>query len=278
MEENMTPEVEEVSVNQTDIFDGWDSEESVTTDQPEAEDTEERAEGTETAADEQTEEPAQEQQQESPFLTLKHLDETKTVTREEAVELAQKGMDYDRIRTERDSLRTFKSENQGAIDLIQRYADRNGMTIPEYLDFCRTQDIMHEKGVSEEEAKSMLSLEKREMVVAQKEAEQAAKEQEESQAKQKTESDQERVRREVQQFFVDYPDVKPEEVSVDVFEIVQRDKVSLSVAYGKWRIAQQDKELEALRSQASARKKTPGSLSGSLKTPKQDPVFDGWDD
>ena len=278
MEDNLTPEVEEVSADQTDMFDGWDTDESPAEETVE-EPAEERTEETEPAADEsaEPEEPAQEPQQDTPFLTLKHLDETRTVTREEAVELAQKGMDYDRVKEKLDELRTFKSDNQDAIDLIQSYAERNGMTIPEYLDFCRTQDIMHEKGVSEDEAKAQLALEKRERAVAKKEAEQQAREQAETQPKPEV-SEQERVRQEVQQFMAVYPDVKPEDIPQDVFEIIQREKVPLTVAYGKWRIAQQEKELSSLRAQDSARKKSPGSLSGSLKTPKRDPAFDGWDD
>ena len=36
-------------------------------------------------------------EKETDQFTLKHLDETKTVSREEVVTLAQKGMDYDRL-------------------------------------------------------------------------------------------------------------------------------------------------------------------------------------
>ena len=36
---------------------------------------------------------------------LKYMDEIRTVNREEVTTLAQKGMDYDRVRSERDQLR-----------------------------------------------------------------------------------------------------------------------------------------------------------------------------
>ena len=284
MEETITPEVEEIGADQTDIFDGWDSGETEAADQP-AEETQEEAVQQEdgTPADGQEEPKPQDTEQKNdepngPFLTLKYMDETKSVTREEAIELAQKGMNYDRVKTERDSLRAFRADNQDAIDLIRSYAEKTGMTIPEYVDFCRTQDIMREKQIGEDEAKERLSLEKREMAVSKKEAEQAQLEADRADEEQKAQSDQERVRREVQQFLADYPDVKPEEVPSEVFEIVERYGCSLSVAYGKWRIAKQDQELSALRAQSVARQKSPGSLSGSVTTPKRDPAFDGWDE
>ena len=273
MEEIITPEVEAVNVDQIDVFDGWESEESVNADQHEAEEAEERT-GEETPEETPKEEPAQEAK-EDQFLTLKHFDEVRNVTREEATELAQKGMDYDRVKGQVEELRSFKNEYQPVVDLVKSYADRNDMTIPEYLDFCRIQDIKAEKGVSDDEAKSILSLEKREKAVAEKEAEQA-KVAEESKPVEVTEE--ERVRREVQEFTTVYPNVKADEIPKEVFELVTKEHITLTVAYGKWRIAQQEKELASLRAQDNARKKSPGSLSNSLTTPKRDPIFDGWDD
>ncbi len=275
MEEMTTPVVEEVSADQADVFDGWDEPgtEDVA-DQPEAEVTEEPA--AEPAAEPEEEAPPAEQS--DVFLTLKHMDETRTVTREEAVELAQKGMDYDRIRTERDQLKASHAENEAAMQMVRKYAERLNMTVPEYLDYCRTQELMSEKSISEEAAKEQLSLEKREMAVAQKEAEQQAKEEADAQQKQQEESAQDKIRREVAEFIRHYPEVKPEDIPKEVFETIQREDVSLSVAYGKWRIAQQEHELTALRSQDSARKRTPGSMATTQRTPKSDPVYAGWDD
>ncbi len=275
MDEIMTHDVEEIGADQADVFDGWDDDSPTEADQPEV-DEQTGDEPEEDSAEAQPE--SEDAPKDDAYLTLKHMDETKTVTKDEAVQLAQKGMDYDRIRTERDELKAYRAEQQPVIDMIQKYAERNGMTIPEYIDFCRMHDIMAEKGVGEDAAKEVLALEKREVAVAQKEAEQAERANAEAAANQQPESLQERARREVQQFQRDFPDVNPEDVPADVFDIVQKDDVSLSVAYGKWRIAQQAKELESFKAQSSARKKTPGSLSGSVKSTKKNPLFEGWDD
>lgn len=281
MEENTAPTLEQVSADQTDVFDGWDSGETLEqqADQP-------GQENPELTAEESTGDPAPAEkappaeaspQEEPPFLTLKHLDEVRTVNREEAQALAQKGLDYDRIREERDQLRSFREENFPAIQLVQKYAQRNNMTIPEYLEFCRVQEIMSEQQVTEDAARNQVALEKRELDVSRREEAQAEKERKESQAKQSEESEQERIRRDVNQFLADYPQVKPTEIPPEVFDIVRRDKASLSLAYGKWLIAKQADELKALKAQASAREKSPGSLSGSLGSAKTDPVFEGWD-
>jgi hypothetical protein len=47
---------------------------------------------------------------ESQAFTLKHLDEVRTVGRDEVVKLAQQGMDYERVRSERDQLRKYREE------------------------------------------------------------------------------------------------------------------------------------------------------------------------
>lgn len=285
MNENTAPAVEEISADQVDVFDGWDTEGTMEADQPKPEQSEQPAEESEqdeaqdalpSGEDPKAEEPKQEQD-DAVFLTLKHLDEVRTVTRQEAQELAQKGLDYDRVQAERNELRAYKQANSAAIDLVQKYADRNNMSIPEYLEFCRVQELMNDGNLSEDASKSQVALEKREMDITRREEAQAERERAESEAKQAGDDEQERIRREVSQFLTDYPDVKPGDVPPEVFEAVQRDKTSLSVAYGKWLLDKQSKELEALKAQENARKKSPGSLSGSLKTPPVDPAFDGWD-
>lgn len=281
MEVTTDPTLEETSVDQTDVFDGWDTGEVLDTqaDQPEQEAPAQTAEEAPGDPAPEEKDPAAEAspQEEPPFLTLKHLDEVRTVNREEAQALAQKGLDYDRIREERDSLRSFREENGPAIELVQKFAQRNNMTISEYLEFCRVQEVMSEQHVTEEVAKNQVALEKRELDLSRREEAQAEKERRESEAQQQEETQQERIRREVNQFLADYPEVKPAEIPKEVFEMVQRDKTSLSLAYGKWLIAKQAQELNTLKAQASAREKSPGSLSGSLGSAKTDPAFDGWD-
>ena len=52
---------------------------------------------------------------ETDLFTLKHLDERRTVNREEVIALAQKGLDYDRIRAKYDALRAKQPEQDSGL-------------------------------------------------------------------------------------------------------------------------------------------------------------------
>lgn len=66
----------------------------------------------------------------SRLWQLKHLDEIRSVDEEELIALAQKGLDYDRIRTGYDAAKPV-------MELASVRAGRMGMTVPEYVDFAR---------------------------------------------------------------------------------------------------------------------------------------------
>ena len=75
------------------------------------------------ADEEVTEEPVAEEQTSDPMFTLKHLGETKDYTRDETITLAQKGLDYDRIRAERDALKAEKASLQEHEDFLKELAE-----------------------------------------------------------------------------------------------------------------------------------------------------------
>lgn len=143
----MYEETQDVETELQDVEGLWDEVDTQAGEQDQP--PEEQGEG-ETPAPEKTdqktqEEPAQEEQpadQTPETFTLKHLDQVRQVGKEEVVTLAQKGLDYDRIRTERDELRQYRQEADPALELVKGYAQRSGMTIPDYLDFCRKQELM----------------------------------------------------------------------------------------------------------------------------------------
>ena len=65
---------------------------------------------------------------------LKHLDEIRSVDEDELIALAQKGLDYDRIRTGYDAAKPV-------MELASVRAGRMGMTVPEYVDFARQAEL-----------------------------------------------------------------------------------------------------------------------------------------
>lgn len=66
-------------------------------------------------------------------FTLKYKGQEEQYTREQLLELAQKGRDYDGLREDRDRLR----DHHPALELIDRYAARNNMTREQYLEFAQ---------------------------------------------------------------------------------------------------------------------------------------------
>ena len=86
---------------------------------------------------------AEEQQADQPELfTIKNRDETRQVTREQLVAMAQKGWDYDTVREERDQLRQYRQDADPALELVRSYAQRNGMTVGDYLDYCQNRSLL----------------------------------------------------------------------------------------------------------------------------------------
>lgn len=66
-------------------------------------------------------------------FTLRYKGQEEQYTREQLMELAQKGRDYDGLREDRDRLR----DHHPALELIDRYAARNNMTREQYLEFAQ---------------------------------------------------------------------------------------------------------------------------------------------
>lgn len=72
------------------------------------------------------EDTAPEAEAETDRFTLKHLDEVRTVSRDEVIALAQKGLDYDRIRAKYDALRADQPESAGQKSPVQEPAAEAG--------------------------------------------------------------------------------------------------------------------------------------------------------
>lgn len=109
-----------------------DTGEDMFLDEPEATDetTSEEPEVEETQPEPETkhEPPAQ-------TLKIKYNGKEQEITMEKAVELAQKGMNYDKILNERNGLRV----DARASELIHRLAEESGMDIDEYVRFVEEQ-------------------------------------------------------------------------------------------------------------------------------------------
>lgn len=132
------------------------------------------------AAEENVQQP--ENQPAAEVFTLKYKGQENSYSREQLIELAQKGLDYDGVRADRDRLR----DHHPALDIIDRYAQRNNMSREEYMELAqKTADEaevapvvrqLMESGTPEAVAKELALRRLQEQEAAVKQQEQQAKE------------------------------------------------------------------------------------------------------
>ena len=158
----MNEELQEVAVEETEnsgTFDfnldaAWSDGDDYGT-QPEAEvdvdQTETEESGTDETKDESNADEAKETDQFS--LPVKHLDESRNLTREEAIEFAQKGMDWKRIHDKLDEANKRIAEYQDEHKFLESLKTE-GSTIKELMISTR-KNILVGEGKSEEEAEKL---------------------------------------------------------------------------------------------------------------------------
>lgn len=303
MEDITMREQEVPSADQQDAFlDGWDDEQTAQ-ETPEAEETtedggvtEEETEsavgGTqsaekavpptepETAAGAETQQ-STEKPTDAPEKTwvLRHLDETKNVSEAEMVTLAQKGMDYDRVRAKYD-------ESKPAMELLSIFAKQKGVSVADYVSFLRT-EAKKADGLSEAEARRSIELEDREAAVSAREEAQAATQQAEERANAASAAAAQRRRADIDEFTREYPDAarNPDAIPKEVWDAVSAGS-SLTVAYAKYDAQRAREEAERTRSAAQAERqnaKNAARSTGSMRsagenTGGRDPFLEGWGD
>lgn len=279
----------------TDSFmDGWDGADEQTTDQLEAETAPEGPavgepiEATETSTEESGEaasaavenEPQQPQQADQPKTwELRHLDEIRTVSETDLVALAQKGMDYDRVRNQYDGFKPV-------MEMFNQFAAKQGMNTKDYIALIRAQAKQAE-GLNEADARRAVELEDREAVVAAAEAERQAQQNEALRAEQARMEAENRRKADITEFQKTFPEAAkdpgsiPGQVWADV-----RNGSSLVAAYARFAVQQARQNAEAARHEAAAAQqgrvnagRSTGSMKGAGDGPKgKDPFLDGFGD
>lgn len=300
--ENMSVQEEQNADQQDAFLDGWGDEQTAqdapeTSETAEGEDTAEEVtetasetEGAQSASDggaaetaaeagaeAQTETTEQKADAPEKTWTLRHMDETKNVGEAEMVTLAQKGMDYDRIRAKYD-------ESKPAMEILSIFAKQKGVSVADYVSFLRT-EAKKADGLSEAEARRSIELEDREAAVTAREAEQAAERQAAEQANAAANAAAQRRKADIDEFAREYPDVarNPDAIPKEVWDAVAAGS-SLTVAYAKYTAKQAREEAERTRSATQAAQqnvKNAARSTGSMQSAGQnaggrDPFLEGW--
>ena len=181
------------------------------------------------------------------YLELKHFDEVRKVSKEEAKALAQKGMDYDRIR--------------GRADKLQKYEDflneikGDFASIDDLMDDTRARLKADKDGITYEEALNKI-----------KEAP--------AKTKQSREEVLEQIRQEsVKEFAENHPDIQAQDIPQEVWEDVFKTN-NLEASYAKYEAKKLKETNAVLEKNARNRSRSTGSMRSSGNSGMEKSEFD----
>lgn len=273
---------EEFGVDLSDIVsedDGNQTEEETSEEAAEAnEEEQEPSEEPEEPAGQPEAEPTKEQKEEELF-DLKFNKEIRKVSRQEVTELAQKGLNHDRILEQRDHLQQenaellkFKQENEAIIGLLDAAAQKSGTDRNTFLQSVR-ENAYVSQGLSRDAAHERVLREDAEQRLSRTEQLEAAKN--------KGQQEQELARQQdIERFLKVYKDVDPGQIPKEVWDDVRGGETLVS-AYGRYenrQLAESNRKLQeslnALKQNEKNKQKSIGSAKTEGKETAKDPFLE----
>lgn len=222
-------------------------------------------------ADQQTTEPAETEEAEpteveqpqddgaDQYLELKHFDEVKKVTKEEAKELAQKGMDYDRIRGKlNDANSELEKFKQYETFLNEIKGDFN--SIEDLMDDTRARLAMDKEGITYEKALEKVKTVNQPNTATDKEA--VLKELRESS---------------IQSFALAHPDLSPNDIPEEVWKDVMVTN-NMDASYAKYQAKKLAEENAVLKKNAENKARSIGSMKSAGNKSQRDEIDEMWYD
>lgn len=232
---------------------------------------------------------------ETDSFELNYMGQKSSVGRAEVITLAQKGMDYDRIRKERDDmsaelegLRADKgklTEYEGFLDKLARSA---GIDIPTLIDNTLAKALVAEEAKKGNEITEAFALEKirfdrekekfeKQKTEGEKEKKPAPEEPQKSAEDEAAAAAKAKRDDEANAFLAAYPEVDPKSIPKEVLDKWMAG-VPLLNAYMAYENKQLKAELEAEKQNNKNRERSTGSAKTAGAGRIQDPDLIGWDD
>ena len=275
---------EEFGVDLSDLVsedDGNQTEEETSEEVAEAnEEEQEPSEEPEEPAGQPEAEPTKEQKEEPEELfDLKFNKEIRKVNRQEVTELAQKGLNHDRILEQRDHLQQenaellkFKQDNEAIIGLLDAAAQKSGTDRNTFLQSVRETAYVSQ-GLSRDAAHERVLREDAEQRLSRTEQLEAAKN--------KGQQEQELARQQdIERFLKVYKDVDPGQIPKEVWDDVRGGETLVS-AYGRYenrQLAESNRKLQeslnALKQNEKNKQKSIGSAKTEGKETAKDPFLE----
>lgn len=218
-------------------------------------------------------------------FTLKHLGESKNYSRDEVTTLAQKGLDYDRIRTERDSMRAEMPAMRDAMNFIEELAAGSHVSAEELMESIRAKALIAReaeagRAITETGAREQI---RREKAARDKDAAAANENDAEADAgtPPQTAAQEPDVTAEIRRFAQMYPEVKATEIPQKVWDDFRAGKGDLTSLYTMTENAALRQKVAALEQNEKNKGRSTGSMKSagnrSAKSTMQE-IWDAYDD
>jgi len=227
-------------------------------------------EDTEEVTEEPAEEPVEEEKVPDQVFTLKHLGETKDYSKDEIIPLAQKGLDYDRIRTERDTLKAEQATLKEHEEFLKELAELAGTSVDDLMLDTKARLIVQDE---KKKGRDISFENARYRVQSDMKAKKAAP-----------------VKTAIQESFARfaelYPDVKAEDIPKEVWTAFGDGKRDLSIVYTEYlsnselkktqeKLRQLEEKVKTAEQNQKNRQRSTGSRR-SNGSPQIDHDLDGW--
>ena len=212
-------------------------------------------------------------------FTLRHLGEDREVNRDEVIALAQKGMDYDRIREKWDGVKDDVQRLRSYESFLKELADARGGDIESLIDETRTRTLIAK---AEAEGRTLDPSAAAAQAVRMRLSQSPAPTQ--SANTQTAEEEQGRANEMIDRFISVYGNsVKAEDIPKEVWEEAAKTQDLVGAYRGfenrklKDELKKLKTDLEAAKQQTKNKQRSTGSTKsvGSSKT--KDPFEEGWD-
>lgn len=227
---------------------------------------EEAVEENEGAAATEADQPTETEAQEPDTFSLKYMDEERRVTREEVVTLAQKGMDYDRVREKYEDAKTRYADYETIkadlakrneqIQWLEELARDQGQTLDELVESTQVSIMSKKTGKSPEVCKGIVANQRLERELKAQQAKLA-----------ETGSKNAKRDADIDAFLKAYPDWQgknPDGIPKEVWTAVTQNGESLVSAYRAYEVKELRAQLEKERAEAQKQKQKEENKAHSL--------------
>lgn len=228
-----------------------------------------------TEAQEQTDRSEEANQPE--LIELKHLGQTVRVTPEQLNAYAQMGLDYQRIREDRDAARKEVERLTAMETFLKELAAPQGISVEDLIDGARAEVLAKKEHLNKDVALQRIKLDR------ERKAFEAQKDQQKKEAQAKS---QEEAKRQEQflRFARTYPKVKPNDIPKDVWDAF-KDGEDLVNAYARFenqelkeKVSKLESQLETAKKNSENKRRSAGSQRSAGSASEMDEFDRAWYD